>query len=91
MTRLLCRALRALPRRTSGAAALEFAVVLPVFLAVMLGILAYGIYFGAVHSAAQLAADAARASVAGLSDDERAAIANERDLPGIDFQPEDLF
>ncbi|WP_029059048.1 TadE/TadG family type IV pilus assembly protein [Stappia stellulata] len=54
-----------------GVAAVEFAIVLPVFLVLMLGILAYGIYFGATHSLAQLAADAARASVAGLSDAER--------------------
>ncbi|MHC5652591.1 TadE family protein [Stappia sp.] len=55
----------------SGAAAVEFAIVVPVFLLIMLGILAYGIYFGAAHSVAQIAADAARASVAGLSDAER--------------------
>jgi Flp pilus assembly protein TadG len=62
-------------RDDCGTAAVELAIVFPVFLAMLLGILAYGIYFGAVHSAAQLAADAARASVAGLSDTERAAIA----------------
>jgi Flp pilus assembly protein TadG len=41
----------------------------------LFGIIAYGIYFGAVHSTSQLAADAARASVAGLTDDERTSIA----------------
>lgn len=60
---------------SSGAAAVEFALVTPVFLLFTLSILAYGIYFGAQHSTAQLAADAARASVAGLSDQERADIA----------------
>lgn len=60
-----------------GASAVEFAVVLPVLLVFMLGILAYGIYIGAAHSAAQLAADAARASVAGLSDDERKTLAEQ--------------
>ncbi len=45
------------------------------FLTLLFGIIAYGIYFGAVHSTSQLAADAARASVAGLSDTERATIA----------------
>lgn len=54
-----------------GAAAIEFAIIMPVFLMLMFGIVAYGIYFGATHSLAQLAADAARASVAGLSDNER--------------------
>lgn len=58
-----------------GTAAIEFALVLPVFLVVMLGILAYGIYFAAAHSTAQLAAEAARASVAGLTDAERSDLA----------------
>jgi Flp pilus assembly protein TadG len=62
-------------RDVSGASAVEFAIVVPVFLTMLFGILAYGIYFGAVHSTSQLAADAARASVAGLSDTERASIA----------------
>jgi len=60
-----------------GVAAVEFAIVFPVFLLMMLGILAYGLYFAAAHSLAQLASDAARASVAGLSDDERAAIVRD--------------
>ncbi len=61
----------------SGASALEFAIVLPVFLLIALGILTYGIYLGSVHSVEQLAADAARASVAGLSDSERVQIATQ--------------
>jgi Flp pilus assembly protein TadG len=61
----------------SGASALEFAIVLPVFLLIVLGILTYGIYLGSVHSVEQLAADAARASVAGLSDSERVQIATQ--------------
>lgn len=59
----------------AGTAAVEFALVLPIFLTILLGILAYGVYFGASQSAAQLAGDAARASVAGLTDVERASIA----------------
>jgi len=55
----------------SGAAAVEFAIVAPVFLFLMMGMLAYGIYFGAMHSLQQLAADAARASIAGLNETER--------------------
>lgn len=43
----------------------------------VLGILAYGIYFGAAHGVSQLAADAARASVAGLTDAERATLAKD--------------
>jgi Flp pilus assembly protein TadG len=59
----------------SGVAAIEFALVFPLFLLIVLAIIGYGTYIGATHSVAQLAADAARASVAGLSDTERASIA----------------
>lgn len=55
----------------SGASAVEFAVVFPLFLLITLVILAYGIYFGAAHSVQQLAADAARSSVPGLNEAER--------------------
>jgi Flp pilus assembly protein TadG len=61
----------------SGAAALEFALVLPVFVLLTTGMLAYGVYFGAAHSTAQLAADAARASIGGLTDQERGELARE--------------
>jgi Flp pilus assembly protein TadG len=54
-----------------GAAALEFAILAPICLLFMAGMLAYGIYFGAAHSLQQLAADAARTSVAGLDAAER--------------------
>jgi len=66
-----------------GASAVEFALVLPVFLVLLFGIIAYGIYFGAVHSTAQLAADAARASVAGISDAEREEIARQHVLNNV--------
>ncbi len=46
-----------------GAAAVEFAIVSPVFLLIVVGILAYGLYFGAANSVQQLAADAARAAM----------------------------
>lgn len=67
--------LKTVSAHEDGTAAIEFAIVLPVFLVVMLGILAYGIYFAAAHSTAQLAAEAARASVAGLTDAERSNLA----------------
>lgn len=59
----------------AGSAAVEFALVFPVALLFLCGSLAYGLYFGAAHAVQQLAADAARASVAGLSDAERRSIA----------------
>lgn len=55
----------------AGTSAVEFALVMPVFLFLVLGAIAYGIYFGAAHSVQQLAADAARVAVAGLDDCER--------------------
>jgi Flp pilus assembly protein TadG len=55
----------------AGAAAVEFAILTPVFLLMLFGMIAYGLYFGAAHSVQQLAADAARTSVAGLSPTER--------------------
>jgi len=55
----------------AGAAALEFAILTPVFLLLTTGMIAYAIYFGAAHSVQQLAADAARTSIAGLTTTER--------------------
>jgi Flp pilus assembly protein TadG len=62
-------------RRDDGAAAVEFAIVFPVAIIFFCGLLAYGLYFGAAHSVQQLASDAARASVSGINDAERIAIA----------------
>lgn len=58
----------------SGSVAIEFAIISPLFILLVLGVVAYGIYFGAANSVQQLAADAARASIAGVNDTERAAI-----------------
>jgi Flp pilus assembly protein TadG len=66
--------LRRLASNDAGAAALEFAIVGPVFLLLGVGMIAYAIYFGASHSLQQLAADAARTSIAGLSSGERNAL-----------------
>lgn len=60
---------------TRGAVAVEFAIVSPVFLLILLGIMSYGTLFGIGHSVQQLAAEAARAAVSGLSDAERTEIA----------------
>jgi Flp pilus assembly protein TadG len=55
----------------AGASAAEFALLVPVFMFLVVGGLAYGLYFGAAHSVQQLAADAARTSIAGTSAAER--------------------
>jgi Flp pilus assembly protein TadG len=60
-----------------GVSAIEFAIVFPLFLVIVLGILVYAIYFGVVHSVQQLAAEAARASVAGISASERTTLAEQ--------------
>ena len=59
-----------------GATIVEFALVLPMLAALLLGMLSYGQYFLIAHSAQQLANDAARATVAGVSATERVTIAN---------------
>jgi Flp pilus assembly protein TadG len=64
-----------LPRDRRGTAVIEFALLFPLLALVLFGILGYGQYFLLAHSAQQLANDAARATVAGLSDTERRTLA----------------
>lgn len=59
-----------------GTAAVEFAIVVPVFMVMLFGIMMVGSYLTVVHSVQQLAAEAVRASVGGLNDTERAALAH---------------
>lgn len=65
-------------RDRSGVAAIEFAIVGPLFFMVLLGVLIFAIYFGTVHSVQQLAAEAARATVQGLTTAERAELAQNQ-------------
>jgi Flp pilus assembly protein TadG len=65
-------------RDRSGAAAIEFAIVGPLFFFVLLGVLIFAIYFGTVHSVQQIAAEAARATVQGLSEAERTELAKSQ-------------
>src|ERR1700683_1782422 len=58
-----------------GVAAVEFAMLLPLFLMLVFGIVVFGSYLAMVHGVQQLAAEAARSSVAGMSDSERSSIA----------------
>lgn len=58
-----------------AATAVEFAMLLPVFLTLVFGIVVFGSYLAVVHGVQQLAAEAARSSVAGMSDSERSSIA----------------
>jgi Flp pilus assembly protein TadG len=64
-------------RDQGGAAAIEFAIVAPLFILILMSLIGYGIYLGVAHSVQQLAADAARASIAGLNEDEREELAKK--------------
>jgi len=61
----------------SGSSAIEFAIVAPLFIIVLLSMVAYGIYLMAAYSVQQVAADAARTAIAGLNNQEREALARD--------------
>lgn len=73
----LRRAVTSLVRDPVGTTAVEFALVAPVFVLLLLGIIGFGQIIGVHHALQQLAAEAVRASVAGLSDTERDALARQ--------------
>ena len=71
-----------------GTTAVEFAMLAPLFILLLLGMVAYGIYFGASHSVQQIAADAARTAIAGLNQTERQALVTDcinHDVAGYPF------
>lgn len=59
----------------AGNAAVEFAIVFPLLLLFVFGIVCYGGYFWMAHNVQELANDAARSAVAGLTDAERQSLA----------------
>ena len=60
----------------SGAVAIEFVLIAPLLIGLLFGIMTLGYFMGVSHSVNQLAAGAARASVAGLDQTERSELAN---------------
>ncbi len=60
-----------------GAIAIEFALIAPVLLLLVLGIMGYGVYFGISQSIQDAAGQAARAAVAGIDMDERSRLARD--------------
>ncbi|WNO54757.1 TadE/TadG family type IV pilus assembly protein [Stakelama saccharophila] len=56
-------------------ALVEFAIVLPILLCLLAGIVGYGRYLLIAHDAQQIANDAARATIAGLNTPERRSLA----------------
>ena len=81
-------------RERTGTSAVEFALISPVLLMLAFGIIVYGLYFGAAHALQQIAAEAARSSVAGIGNDERSTLARQsvdRALSGSSlFRKEDV-
>ena len=61
--------------RVDGTAAIEFAIIVPVFFLMVFGMIAFGIWLSAANTIQQAAAGAARASVAGLNSAERESFA----------------
>ncbi len=59
----------------SGASALEFAIVGPVFMMMLMGIMSYGGYFWIAHAVQQVANDSARVAIGGLTTSERTTLA----------------
>jgi Flp pilus assembly protein TadG len=70
--------MRQIIRNQLGATAVEFAMVATIFFVLVFGILIYGSYFATLSLVNHIAFESARATVSGLSDDERAALANAR-------------
>jgi Flp pilus assembly protein TadG len=66
---------RLFARCRRAASAVEFAMLMPLFLVLVFGIVVFGAYLTMGHGVQQLAADAARSSVAGLSETERVSLA----------------
>lgn len=64
-----------LNRNRRGAAAIEFAMVAPFLILMMLGMVVYGGWFWMAHSVQSLASEGARAAIAGLDPAEREALA----------------
>jgi Flp pilus assembly protein TadG len=58
-----------------GASAIEFALIAPAFLMILFGIVSFGYIFGIYQGIQQIASEAARAAVAGISDTERDTLA----------------
>lgn len=83
-------ALQSLISDRRGVTAVEFALVAPILIALLFGLVAFGAVISVDNGLQQLVAEAARASVAGLSDAERAQLAqaslaaNAKSYPFID-------
>lgn len=66
-----------LRRNQRGVSVVEFALLAPVFITLLFGMLAYGQYFYLSHSVQQIANNAARATIARLNRTERTSLATD--------------
>lgn len=73
----MCLKGRLYTKDRSGASAVEFALVAPVFIYILAAIFGYGLMFMTSISVRQLGADAARATIAGLTLEEKEQLAKE--------------
>ncbi|WP_313575908.1 TadE/TadG family type IV pilus assembly protein [Brevundimonas sp.] len=64
-------------RRRDGVAAVEFAIVGPVFILLLVGMIVYGAWFWMAHSVQAVVSEGARAAIAGLDAAERERLARE--------------
>ncbi len=67
--------LRSFYRHRGGANAVEFALIAPVLILVLSGIVNYGLYFTTSHALQQIANNAARNALGGLTHQERLELA----------------
>ncbi|WP_233024545.1 TadE/TadG family type IV pilus assembly protein [Rhodopseudomonas boonkerdii] len=76
MTRFAIKRLQVFASCRHGSSAVEFAMLLPLFLTIVFGIVVFGSYLAIIHGVQQLAAEAARSSVAGMTETERSSLAS---------------
>jgi Flp pilus assembly protein TadG len=66
-----------------GTAAVEFAIIAPIFFTMVIGVIVYGLYFTVWIAVTQIASEAARAGLAGLTTAEQTSIATTRFNTGL--------
>lgn len=69
--------IRSIFAQRDGTSAIEFAIIAPVFISLLLTFFGYGFYLTTSNTIQQMAADAARTAVAGLSAAERTKLAGD--------------
>lgn len=76
-----------LPADTRGAVLVEVALCLPILIILLVGIIAYGAWLGTASAVQQVANEAARAALAGISTTERGTLVSQAVASGIAGSP----